>query len=381
MDSLAGLVLGIAAILALLAANSPLATAYQAFLAFPVHVSVGSFAIHKPLLLWINDGLMAVFFMLVGMEIKREFLIGQLADWRSALLPLIAASGGFLVPALLFVAINFGSPENLRAWAVPTATDIAFVVGLIAALGRLVPFSLKVFILAIAIIDDLMAVIVIAAFYTAQLSLGYLGLAFLCLFVLAGFSSLGLRRPAAYILVGILMWAFVLKSGVHATLAGVALGAIIPLRNKANAPLLLEHLEHALKPWVAFLIVPIFAFANAGVPLRGIGIETLMAPLTAGIIVGLFVGKQTGIFAATWFTVKIGLSPKPLGANWAQIYGVATLAGIGFTMSLFIGSLSFSDPALQDRIRLGVILGSLLSAIAGVLLLRWAASRAEKPGT
>jgi NhaA family Na+:H+ antiporter len=258
---------------------------------------------------------------------------------------------------------------------VPTATDIAFVVGLIAALGRLVPVSLKVFILAIAIIDDLMAVIVIAAFYTAQLSLGYLGLAGLCFAILAGFSAFGVRRPAAYILLGILMWAFVLKSGVHATLAGVALGAIIPLRDRAREPLLLEHLEHALKPWVAFLIVPVFAFANAGVPLSGMGMDALMAPLTAGIIVGLFVGKQTGIFAATWLTVRLGLSPKPAGANWGQIYGVATLAGIGFTMSLFIGSLSFTDPALQDRIRLGVIVGSLLSAVLGVLLLRWAATR------
>ncbi|MCU0820246.1 MAG: Na+/H+ antiporter NhaA [Beijerinckiaceae bacterium] len=375
MERWAGLALAVSALLALIAANSGFQGGYTAILGFPIHVSLGDFAIQKPLLLWVNDGLMAIFFLLVGLEIKREFLAGELSDWRRALLPLIAACGGFALPALLFVALNTGSPQNIPAWAVPTATDIAFVVGLIAALGRLVPFSLKVFVLAIAIIDDLMAVVVIALFYTAKLSLPMLGLAGLCLAILVAFNRLGVRSIAAYMLVGIVMWALVLKSGVHATLAGVALGFVIPMHAKAGATPL-EDLEHGLKPWVSFLIVPIFAFANAGVPLAGMGLHALFAPLTMGIIIGLFVGKQFGILAATWLAVRAGLSPKPAGATWLQIYGVAILCGIGFTMSLFIGSLSFSDPALQDRIRLGVIVGSLASAIVGVLVLKMAEKRA-----
>jgi Na+:H+ antiporter, NhaA family len=374
MERSAGLVLAMSALLALVAANSGLAPAYSSFLGFPVQVLIGDFAIQKPLLLWVNDGLMAIFFLLVGLEIKREFLAGELSDWRRALLPLIAACGGFALPALLFVALNANAPQNIPAWAVPTATDIAFVVGLIAALGRLVPFSLKVFVLAIAIIDDLMAVVVIALFYTAKLSLPMLGLAMVCLAILMAFNRLGVRSIAAYMLVGIVMWALVLKSGIHATLAGVALGFVVPLQAKSGARLL-EDLEHGLKPWVSFLIVPVFAFANAGVPLSGMGLDALFAPLTMGIIVGLFVGKQLGILGATWLAVRAGLSPLPAGSNWLQIYGVAILCGIGFTMSLFIGSLSFSDPTLQDRIRLGVIVGSAASALAGVMVLRIAARR------
>lgn len=375
MERWAGLALAGSAILALFFANSGLSGVYSAFLGFPIHVAIGDFAIAKPLRLWVNDGLMAIFFLLVGLEIKREFLAGELSDWRRAVLPLIAACGGFAVPALLFVALNSGSPQNMTAWAVPTATDIAFVVGLIAALGRLVPFSLKVFVLAIAIIDDLMAVLVIALFYTAKLSLPMLGLAVICLAILVAFNRFGVRSIAAYMLVGIVMWALVLKSGVHATLAGVAMGFVIPLLTKSAATPL-EELEHGLKPWVSFLIVPIFAFANAGVPLAGMGLDALFAPLTMGIILGLFLGKQFGIFGATWIAVRAGLSPRPAGSTWLQVYGAAVLCGIGFTMSLFIGSLSFSDPALQDRLRLGVIMGSLASAIFGVLVLWIAAKRA-----
>ncbi len=375
MERWAGLALAGSAILALIFANSGLSGVYSAFLGFPIHVAIGDFAIAKPLRLWVNDGLMAIFFLLVGLEIKREFLAGELSDWRRAVLPLIAACGGFAVPALLFVALNSGSPQNMTAWAVPTATDIAFVVGLIAALGRLVPFSLKVFVLAIAIIDDLMAVLVIALFYTAKLSLPMLGLAVICLAILVAFNRFGVRSIAAYMLVGIVMWALVLKSGVHATLAGVAMGFVIPLLTKSAATPL-EELEHGLKPWVSFLIVPIFAFANAGVPLAGMGLDALFAPLTMGIILGLFLGKQFGIFGATWIAVRAGLSPRPAGSTWLQVYGAAVLCGIGFTMSLFIGSLSFSDPALQDRLRLGVIMGSLASAIFGVLVLWIAAKRA-----
>ena len=375
MERWAGLALATSAILALIFANSGLSGVYSAILGFPIHVAIGDFAIAKPLRLWVNDGLMAIFFLLVGLEIKREFLAGELSDWRRAVLPLIAACGGFAVPALLFVALNSGSPQNITAWAVPTATDIAFVVGLIAALGRLVPFSLKVFVLAIAIIDDLMAVVVIAVFYTAKLSLPMLGLAMVCLAILVAFNRLGVRRIAAYMLVGIVMWALVLKSGVHATLAGVAMGFVVPLLMKSAATPL-EDLEHGLKPWVSFLIVPIFAFANAGVPLAGMGLDALFAPLTMGIILGRFLGKQFGIFGATWIAVRAGLSPRPAGSTWLQVYGAAVLCGIGFTMSLFIGSLSFSDPALQDRMRLGVIVGSLASAIFGVLVLWIAAKRA-----
>jgi NhaA family Na+:H+ antiporter len=374
MERWAGLALAASAILALIFANSGFSGAYSAILGFPIQVAIGDFAIAKPLLLWVNDGLMAIFFLLVGLEIKREFLAGELSDWRRALLPLIAACGGFAVPALLFVALNIGSPQNFAAWAVPTATDIAFVVGLIAALGRLVPFSLKVFVLAIAIIDDLMAVVVIAVFYTAKLSLPMLGLAMVCLAILVAFNRLGVRRIAAYMLVGIVMWALVLKSGIHATLAGVVMGLFIPLHTKSGATPL-EDLEHGLQPWVSFLIVPIFAFANAGLPLAGMGLDALFVPLTMGIIIGLFVGKQFGILGATWLAVRAGLSPRPAGSTWLQIYGVAILCGIGFTMSLFIGSLSFSDPVLQDRLRLGVIVGSLASAIFGVLVLWIAAKR------
>lgn len=374
METMGGLVLALAAIAALIAANSPLASAYQSLLAIPVNIEFGALKINQTVLLFINDALMAIFFLLVGLEIKREFVAGELSDPRKALLPFIAASGGFILPAILFVLLNLGSPENFRAWAVPTATDIAFVVGLIAALGQLVPLSLKIFVLAIAIIDDLMAVVVIAIFYTANLSLVSLAVAFALLGVLVIFNRVGVKSTAAFVLVGILMWVAVLKSGVHATLAGVALGMVIPLRDgEAEGHSMLESLEHSLKPWVTFLIVPIFAFANAGVPLLGLGLDALTAPLTFGIIVGLFMGKQLGIFGATWLAVRSGLSPRPDNATWLQIYGVALLCGIGFTMSLFIGSLSFSDPALQDRIRLGVILGSALSALVGILVLRRAA--------
>jgi NhaA family Na+:H+ antiporter len=374
LETRGGIVLGLAALAALLVANSPLNGAYQSLLAAPWVMEFGPLAIRKTLLLFINDALMAIFFLLVGLEIKREFLAGELADRRKAMLPFIAASGGFIVPALIFVAINAGAPANIAAWAVPTATDIAFVVGLIAALGKLVPLSLKIFVLAVAIIDDLMAVVVIALFYTASISVPALLLSFALLALLAVMNRLNVRSPAAFILVGILMWAAVLKSGVHATLAGVALGMMIPLRDGGKpGHSMLEGLEHGLKPWVTFLIVPVFAFANAGVPLQGVGLAALVAPLTFGIVAGLFAGKQIGIVAAVWCSVRFGLSPKPAGATWLQIYGVACLCGIGFTMSLFIGSLSFSDAALQDQIRLGVIVGSVLSAILGVIVLRRAA--------
>jgi NhaA family Na+:H+ antiporter len=372
---LGGIVLAVAAILALIVANSPPSGLYAAFLNVPAIVKVGAFEIVKPLLLWINDGLMAVFFLVVGLEIKREFLAGELNSAPKAALPLVAATGGFVLPSLIFALLNWNSPATLNAWAVPSATDIAFVVGLIAALGRMVPLSLKVFVLAVAIIDDLMAVIVIALFYTANLSLFSLSIAAICLVVLFAFNRLGIRSMAPFLLVGLVMWASVLKSGVHATLAGVALGLMIPLRADGRGESMLERLEHGLAPWVTFFIVPVFAFANAGVPLSGSALGALSAPLTLGIILGLFIGKQAGIFGATWLAIRLGLSPKPAGASWMQIYGIALLTGIGFTMSLFIGSLAISDPALQDQIRIGVLVGSLLSAAAGALVLLVAARR------
>jgi NhaA family Na+:H+ antiporter len=377
LETLGGLALGLAALAALAIANSPLGSAYQNALSAPWVMQFGPLLINKTILLFINDALMAIFFLLVGLEIKREFLIGALADRRTARLPFLAASGGFVVPALIFVAINLGTPANLDAWAVPTATDIAFVVGLLAVLGKLVPLSLKVFVLAVAIIDDLMAVIVIALFYTSKISLPALTIALALLALLMVFNRRNVTNRAIFLLVGFAMWLAVLKSGVHATLAGVALGLVIPLRD-GNRPghTMLESLEHGLKPWVAFLIVPIFAFANAGVPLQGVGLAALFAPLTFGIIAGLFIGKQLGIFASVWAAVRLGLSPKPAGSTWLQIYGVACLCGVGFTMSLFIGSLSFADPLLQDQIRLGVILGSVLSAILGVIILKRAAPAA-----
>ncbi len=370
-EAAGGVLLMAAAAVALIMDNSPFDWLYDAMLTTPVVAQVGNLVIDKPLLLWINDGLMAVFFFLIGLEIKRELLEGRLSGWSEAALPAVAALGGMIVPALIYVAFNYQDPETLRGWAIPAATDIAFALGVLALLGSRVPVALKVFLLALAILDDLGAIIIIALFYTADLSLASLLIAAISTAILVGFNMAGVRRIAPYVLVGLVMWVCVLKSGVHATLAGVIIALTIPLRvPERSAPSPLKRLEHELHPWVAFFIMPVFAFANAGVHLGGISMSDLLAPIPLGVALGLFVGKQIGVFGFAWVATRAGICRLPEGVNWLQIYGVALLAGIGFTMSLFIGILAFPDPDHAAAVRLGVLSGSILSAVMGYTVLR-----------
>lgn len=357
-----------AAALALIVANSPAAAVYFRSLDLPIF---GMSLLH-----WINDGLMAVFFLLVGLEIKREMLDGQLQTWSRRALPGIAAAGGMLVPALIYIAFNMGDPILLRGWAIPAATDIAFALGILSLLGPRVPVSLKIFLATLAILDDLGAVVIIALFYTAELSAVALGLAGLTLAALIAMNRFGVTRLWPYMLLGVLLWVLVLKSGVHAILAGVALALTIPLQptpgkpESATSPL--HVLEHGIQPWVAFLIVPIFGFANAGVTLIGTDPRAMLGTLPLGIALGLFLGKQLGVFLFSWATIRCGLADLP-AASWLQLYGVGLLCGIGFTMSLFIGALAFPGmPELGDAVKVGVLAGSLLSALCGWLLLRLA---------
>jgi NhaA family Na+:H+ antiporter len=361
-----GLVLMASAVLALLWANSPAAPAY--------FDTLKTYVLGLSVLHWINDALMAVFFLLVGLEIKRELVIGQLSTARARALPGFAALGGMFVPAIVYVAFNVSSAEYVRGWALPAATDLAFALGVLALLGSRVPASLKVFLTALAILDDLGAVLIIAVFYTSGLSALMLGLAALAVAVLIALNMAGVTRLWPYLLVGAVLWDFVLRSGVHATIAGVLLAITIPIgRTETRCPL--RTLEHALQPWVTFLVLPIFGLANAGVALGGIGAETLFHPVTLGVALGLFVGKQVGVFASVRAVVAAGLAAKPAGTSWLQIYGIAILCGIGFTMSLFIGLLAFTDPELQDETKIGVLAGSVLSAVLGWLVLRLAPGR------
>ena len=375
LETSGGIILMIAAVLAMIIANSPLATAYDAILGTYIKVGIGSFEIAKPAILWINDGLMAIFFFLVGLEIKREVLAGELSSFDKAILPIMAAIGGMAVPGLIYAIINWGTPENLNGWAIPTATDIAFALGILALIGSRAPVALKIFLLAIAIIDDLGAIVIIAVFYTSQLSINALTISMLGFAVAIVLNRMGIQRTAPYLLVGIVMWVFVLKSGVHATLAGVLIALTIPLKSKNEDEALLYKMEHGLHPWVAFLILPIFAFANAGVNFTGIGIDDLLQPLTLGIAVGLFLGKQIGVFLATWIGVKSGIARLPENVTWRHVYGVACLTGVGFTMSLFIGSLAFGAADEMNAVRLGVVLGSVLSGLFGYVLLKSAAPK------
>ena len=363
-----GLVLMAAAAAALTVANSPWAKAYAAAL----HIHLGPLS----LLHWINDGLMAVFFLLVGLEIKREGLDGGLRTWPDRALPGIAAAAGMAVPALVYLVFNLGAP-TVRGWAIPAATDIAFALGVLALLGPRVPVSLKIFLSAVAIVDDLGAVVIIALFYTSALDVGALGGAAAVLLALLALNRLGVRKLAPYLALGLVLWALVLRSGVHATVAGVLLALFIPIRPTPGAPDAhdgetspLHRLEHALNPWVSFLIVPVFGFANAGVTLIGLPTSALADPVTLGVALGLFLGKQVGIFLGVRLAVAAGLARKPGGASWGQIYGVALLCGIGFTMSLFIGGLAFADGLHETETKLGVLAGSLLSGLAGALVLR-----------
>ena len=373
-----GVVLLLAALLALVLANSPLASAYGGLLATRVTAAIGALEIDKPLLLWINDGLMAVFFFQVGLEIKRELMEGHLADRDQLILPGLAAAGGMVVPALIYIAVNVNDPLVLQGWAIPAATDIAFALGILALLGPRVPTSLKVFLLTVAIIDDLGAIIIIALFYTANLSIGALLLGALALVVLLAMNRFGVGRTAPYIFVGVVLWICVLKSGVHATLAGVATALLIPMHGKGGNPMV-EKIEHDLAPYVGFLVMPLFAFANAGVSLSGLGFDAFLAPLPLGIILGLVVGKQLGVVGGAIIAVR-GLKARlPENVGWPQIYGIACLAGIGFTMSLFIGTLAFEDEAHAVGVRLGVIGGSLISGLLGYFVLLLTLPRRADP--
>jgi NhaA family Na+:H+ antiporter len=367
-ESVGGIVLALAALCALVVSNSPLAAQYEGFLQLPGELRVGSvLVLQKPLLVWVNDLWMVVFFLLVGLEIKREFIEGELASRQLATLPAVAALGGMAVPALIYAAINHADAQALRGWAIPAATDIAFALGIAMLLGPRVPASLKVFLTAVAIIDDLAAIVVIAIFYTAELSLPMLGAAALGIALLLALNRAGVMRVDVYLVVGALIWLCVLKSGVHATLAGVITAFAIPMRNPHGASPL-EHLEHGLQPWVAFLVLPIFAFANAGVSFAGMDISSLAQPVTLGIAAGLVVGKTLGVFGASWCVVRAGWAAKPAGASWAQLLGVSILCGIGFTMSLFIGGLGL-PPEYAVQVKLGVLAGSLISGAVGSMVL------------
>jgi len=372
VDLFGGIALGVAALAALVIANSPLGPQYAALIHTTAEIRIGPIGLAKSLEHWINDGLMAIFFLLVGLEIKREVIEGSLAGVQKAALPVAAAIGGFIVPTIFYAGLNWGDSQALRGWAVPAATDIAFAIGICALLGRAVPASLKMFLLALAIIDDLMAIIVIAVFYTDELSAVALLLGGIGVAGLVALNLLNVRTLSLYIVVGVFTWVCVLKSGVHATLAGVAVGFAIPLARRGDESLL-EQVEHALKPWVSYAIVPIFAFANAGVPLVGMSLSTLTAPIPLGIIAGLFVGKQLGVFGAATAAIKLGIAQQPEGASSAQLYGIAILTGVGFTMSLFIGTLAFEDEALMAQIRIGVLAASILSGLVAWLVLTIAA--------
>ncbi len=369
-EAAGGAALVVAAALAMMLANSALAGLYDAFLSLRGTVRIGEFAIDKPLLLWINDGLMAIFFMLVGLELKREFLEGELSSRERAMLPAICALGGMAVPALIYVTINFAHPENQAGWAIPAATDIAFALGVLALLGKRVPASVKVLLLAIAALDDFAAIIVIALFYTESLSVTSLSLASIAVAGLVALNLTGVRRVAPYMIVGAVLWVCVLKSGVHATLAGVIVAFAIPNRSASGEPTtILRSLEHGLHPWVAFGVLPLFAFANAGVSLKDVGLYNFADPVQLGIFFGLFIGKPVGIFGVMKLMIGRGIVPMPEGANWMMLFGLACLCGIGFTMSLFIGGLAWEHANLAAQIRLGVITGSIVSATAGLMLL------------
>ncbi len=371
LESAGGIMLITASLLAIALANSPLAGAYAQLLEIPLTVTLGGYGVDKPLLLWVNDGLMAIFFLLVGLELKREVLEGQLSSPSQLGLPLMAAIGGLVVPALVYTLLTQGNPEARGGWAIPTATDIAFALAVLTLLGNRVPMSLKVFLVAIAVIDDLAAIVIIAIFYTADLDLANLLLALAGIVVLALLNRSGVKRIAAYILVGTFVWLSVLKSGVHATLAGVVVAMFIPLRaDDDTSPA--RHLEHELHPWVAFAVLPVFAFANAGVSLQGVDIASVTGGIKAGIAAGLFLGKQVGVFGMTALAIATGMARMPEGLRWPHLYGVALLCGIGFTMSLFIGSLAFEHGDMQqvNEVKAGVISGSLVSAALGWLVLR-----------
>lgn len=377
LESASGLLLVAAAILAMVIQNSPVSYLYDDLLNIPIAIQIGAFVIAKPLLLWINDGLMAVFFFLVGLEIKREVLDGELSNPQQIVLPAVAAIGGMAVPAAIYILFNMHDPVALQGWAIPAATDIAFALGVLSLLGDRVPPALKLFLLTLAIIDDLGAIIIIALFYTDGLSLTSLLVAAAAIGVLYAMNKRGVLSIASYLLIGLILWAAVLKSGVHATLAGVLLAFFIPLRTPDPAQQSpLRHLEHDLHPAVAFAILPIFAFANTGISLTGLTPADLLDPIPLGIAAGLLVGKLVGVFGCAWLSIRTGLAKLPDRCTWLDMFGVSVLCGIGFTMSLFISSLAFEKVThdIADD-RLGILVGSLLSALIGYAILRYSFGR------
>jgi len=378
-ESSAGILLIFVTILALFLQNGFLTEFYTNFLHTPVEIRFGDLQIAKPLLLWVNDGLMAVFFFLIGLEVKREVMEGHLSSLKQIALPGIAAIGGMVVPALVFIIFNKGESFAMNGWAIPTATDIAFALGILSLLGPRVPVSLKIFLMALAIIDDLGAIVIIALFYTAELSTMSIMIAAIALIILSIMNRMDVAIKSAYIIVGIVLWVSVLKSGVHATLAGVALAFMIPLASKdkeGNSFSMAKEMEHDLHKWVAFFILPLFAFVNAGVDLKSISIDEMFGPVPMGIMLGLFIGKQVGVFGFSWLAIKMGIASLPKDSNWALLYGVSALTGIGFTMSLFVDTLAYNDTQIYHYAdKLAILLGSLFSGLLGYMVLKIATNK------
>ncbi|MCT8673028.1 Na+/H+ antiporter NhaA [Glaesserella parasuis] len=373
LESASGILLLAFAMLAMLFANTPLKDLYFDFLSMPVSIQIGLFSIHKPLLMWVNDGFMAVFFVLIGLEVKREMMVGAISSYQRAIFPAIGALGGMIVPALVFTLINSDSPEFQQGWAIPMATDIAFALGVLGLLGKRVPFALKIFLLALAIIDDLGAIVVIAIFFSHELSTTALISAVIAITALIIMNRMRVTAICAYMVVGLILWASVLKSGVHATLAGVIIGFCVPLKGK-NGEEPLAHFEHILAPWCSFVILPLFAFSNAGVSLAVMSLSTLFSPLTMGVALGLLVGKTLGVFSFSFLAVKLGIAQLSEGINFKQIFAVSILCGIGFTMSMFLAGLAFggdeADGQFISLARLGILIGSGISAVLGYYLLK-----------
>ena len=373
LETSGGIILLLAAVVALVMANSPLEPFYALLIDTPVEIRIGALMIAKPLLLWINDGLMAVFFFLVGLELKRELIEGELSNKRNIILPGAGAIGGMLVPALIYLIFNSDDPAAMKGWAIPAATDIAFALGILSLLGSKVPTSIKIFLTSLAIFDDIGAILIIALFYTEKISITALAVVVCCMPILALLNRQKVETKSLYVVVGIVMWVAMLKSGIHATLTGVILAMFIPMKSNTRADYSpLKNMEHDLHSAVAFIMLPIFAFANAGISFAGLGVEEILHSVSMGIALGLFVGKQVGILGLCWLVIKLKFTSLPEGVSWVMLYGAAVLCGVGFTMSLFIGSLAFEETGVNllfDE-RLGIILGSLLSGVLGYLVLR-----------
>ena len=373
LETSGGIILMVAALAALVLANTPLTSYYALLIDTPVEIRIGALEIAKPLLLWINDGLMAVFFFLVGLELKRELIEGELSNRKNIILPGVGAIGGMLIPALIYTYFNAGDAMAMKGWAIPAATDIAFALGILSLLGSKVPTSIKVFLTSLAIFDDIGAIIIIALFYTEKISITALVVAACCISILALMNRRNVESKSLYVVIGVVMWVAMLKSGVHATLAGVILAIFIPMKSKTRidySPL--KSMEHDLHFAVAYIILPIFAFANAGISFVGLGVEEIFHSVSIGVALGLFIGKQLGVFGLCWLAIKLNITSLPKGISWSSLYGAAALCGVGFTMSLFIGSLAFEETGINllfDE-RLGIIVGSLISGIVGYLVLR-----------